>query len=193
MRITTKQIDAIVPFLEVFEAEGFRGLESRHDDGTLQNCEQVRKFNQALYDYGWIVSVDWQAWHDQAVRYVDTPELVATADMETIRNLLITHARQDHFCEGHLGVMCQNGHIIALLRRLKELRATVVEEETKRRKASMERWRERSRHQSGDGIEEDSQHGESAKARAEGPMAPQERRELTDDDTSDGQKRLFPE
>lgn len=204
MRITTKQIDAIVPFLEPFERKDFEFATwnpPRNEDGTavisLDNMwrlsEQAQEFTAALYENGWIADFDWPSWQDEAVKYVGSAEKMASADLETIRRLLTTHVRKDRFCDGHLAAMFENGHITALLRRLKELRPTVLEEETKRRKASMERWRERSRHRPQEAVEKNSQHDEPAKARAEVPMAAQENRGITDNDTADGQKRLFPE
>jgi hypothetical protein len=44
--------------------------------------------------------------------------------------LLTTHSRKDRFCEGHLAAMFENGHIVALLRRLRELKNGKVQKET---------------------------------------------------------------
>ena len=136
MRITTKQIDAIVPFLEAFETKGFEFASwnpPKSEDGTLvisldnnwRLSEQAQEFIAALYQNGWIADFDWPSWQDQAIQYVESPERIASADLETIRKLLTTHVRKDRFCEGHLAAMFENGHLTALLRRLKELRATM--------------------------------------------------------------------
>jgi Family of unknown function (DUF6508) len=50
------------------------------------------------------------------------PALLAQADLLTLRKLLTAHVRQDRFIEGHLAQMLENGHISAILRRLRELR-----------------------------------------------------------------------
>ena len=59
-----------------------------------------------------------------AVEYVDLQEKIDSADVVTLKKLFTTHVRKDRFCEGHLATMFENGHIVALLRRLKEIRET---------------------------------------------------------------------
>jgi hypothetical protein len=129
--ILTKHIDAILPFLEIFEKPGFKcgewdQPESRESNEFImldyQYAPPVEEFVQALYDNDWVEKFDWKKWQDTAVQYVDSPNLLATSDAETIRKLLTTHVRKDRFCEGHVASMCENGHIVAVLRRLKEIR-----------------------------------------------------------------------
>ena len=64
-------------------------------------------------------------WQDIAARYVGSPDMVAQADVETIRKLFTTHARNDRICEGHMVAMIESGHVAACLRRLRELRPAV--------------------------------------------------------------------
>ena len=80
---------------------------------------------QILYANDWVTSeVDWVQWQDVAVEYVDLQEKIDSADVVTLKKLFTTHVRKDRFCEGHLATMFENGHIVALLRRLKEIRET---------------------------------------------------------------------
>jgi hypothetical protein len=58
-----------------------------------------------------------------AVKYVNDPDQIESADVEVLRKLLTTHVRQERFCEGYLAAMFENGHILALLRRLKQIAA----------------------------------------------------------------------
>ncbi len=193
MRLATKQIDAIVPFLEVFEAEGVefgKWTVPEVRDGevfvsldSFALSDQASAFVRALYDNGWIANFDWPSWQDEAIKYVESPELIAAADLETIRKLLTTHVRKDRFCSGHLAVMFENGHITGLLQRIKELRPTVVEDETKRREEAVARWRKRKQSQTNDtqkvvGKDATSQQGE--------PKVAQK-------NTPNGQMRLFSE
>ena len=131
---TKKQIDAILPYLDRLTGEGF-------SDGTWQSppgqipcfdfSESVSEFHQALYDNGWIVPFDWGAWHESAQEYVENPGKIESADAETIQKLFMTHVRMDRFCEGHLAAMFENGHIVHLLRRLRELRNNEAENRTR--------------------------------------------------------------
>ena len=123
---TTKQIDAILPFLNPFTADGFSAGTWHSPPGQspwFGFSESATEFQQALYDNGWITpSFDWGKWQDTAREYVEQPQKIETADATVIQQLLTTHVRKDRFCEGHLAAMFENGHIVALLRRLKTIR-----------------------------------------------------------------------
>ena len=126
-----RQIDALLRFLPGFEATDAQHGEWRSEDGVMPYrvaSEAVSGFLDALYGNGWVEPFDWGAWQDAAARYVESPDMVAQADMDTIRKLLTTHARNDRFCEGHLVAMIECGHIAACLRRLRELRPGVTGE-----------------------------------------------------------------
>ena len=87
--------------------------------------EAVVEFEQILYANDWVTpKFDWGEWQDVAEEYVDSPEKIKSADVVTVQKLLTTHVRKDRFCDGHLASMFENGHIVALLRRLKEIRET---------------------------------------------------------------------
>ncbi len=79
--------------------------------------------NDAFYDNGFVQHFDAHAFfHNEAQRYIEDQSLVATADLTICVKLITAHCRCDHFCEGHLEEMMQSGHILAILRRLAELR-----------------------------------------------------------------------
>jgi hypothetical protein len=124
--ITAKQFDAILPFLDAFERMGFKCGEWPDASESLiphfTGSDPVEAFVQTLNDNGWIEDFDWGGWQDTAAQYVDSPERLASADPETIRRLLTMHVRKNRFCEGHLACMFENGYIVALLRRLKDIR-----------------------------------------------------------------------
>jgi glyoxylase-like metal-dependent hydrolase (beta-lactamase superfamily II) len=78
-------------------------------------------FYEALYDAGLIVEFDWEQWTDRAQEFVECPDLIRDADLDTLRRLLTTHVRNDRFCDGHLRSMVLSGHIVAILARLQAL------------------------------------------------------------------------
>lgn len=127
--ITAKQIDAILPFLDRFEAVDFSAGNWKTPEGQFPwfNFEEVvMEFNQVLYDNGWVTpAFDWTEWQQSAQKFVDSPKQIDKADATTIQKLLTTHCRADRFCEGHLASMFENGHIVSLLRRLKTIRTTM--------------------------------------------------------------------
>ncbi len=132
------QIAPVLRFLPIFEQPGFKAGERDkpkvEQRGVLvmpglNYAGQVGEFVHACYDAGLILKdFDWQAWIDVAMSYVDRAERVDGADFKTLCKLLTAHIRGDRFTEGHLLEMFENGHIVRLLRRLKE----VAEGEVKR-------------------------------------------------------------
>jgi hypothetical protein len=126
--IANQQIDAILPFLDRFTADGL-SVGTWHSPPNqfpwFNFSESVTEFQQALYDNGWVTPFEWTKWQESAQEYVESPEKIESADAETIRKLFTTHVRKDRFCEGHLAAMFENGHIVALLRRLQTLRETM--------------------------------------------------------------------
>ena len=131
--VTARQIEALLPFVRTFEIMGFQCGECPQSEPDSPHgsiipgfgaTDPVASFVAALHDHGWIEAFDWNAWQDDAAQYMASPELVAAADAETIRKLLTSHLRKDRECQGHLAAQFESGHILALLRRLKEIAAT---------------------------------------------------------------------
>jgi len=79
-------------------------------------------FVQAIEDANWCVPFDWKSWQDEALRYVEHPDLLTTADADVLTRLLTFHVRKDRLSEGHLAGMAERGHLLAILGRLKVLR-----------------------------------------------------------------------
>jgi hypothetical protein len=126
---TTDQIDATLPFLDRFEAAGFSAGSWKMPEGQMPWFsfeDVVMEFHKALYDHGWVTpAFNWTEWQRSAQEFVDSPQKVERADDATISKLFTTHVRVDRFCEGHLAAMFENSHVVALLRRLKAIRATM--------------------------------------------------------------------
>ena len=126
--VKPEQIDALLPFLDKFDAVGFSAgtwltLVPRNPP-YFSFDEVVMEFIQVLYDNDWVTQqFDWGEWQESSQQYIESPEKVESADTETIQKLLTTHARADRFCEGHLASMFENGHILDILRRLRKIRS----------------------------------------------------------------------
>lgn len=123
------QIDAVLAFLPVFERPGFSSGQWRAHRAVFPVWEAepaVGAFVEALYREQFIVPFDWGAWAEEARRYAEGGEAaLATADLTTLRKLLTTYVRADRFTAGTLAGMFDSGHIVAILRRLRQIRATM--------------------------------------------------------------------
>jgi hypothetical protein len=123
-----ERCDALLGFMPLFDgAEPFATWVSpvASDGSVLPYCKLspwANEFLQMIDDAGWCVPFDWTAWSDEAMRYVENPGLLSTADADVLTRLLTLHVRVDRFNEGHLAGMAQRGHLRAILDRLKELR-----------------------------------------------------------------------
>jgi len=126
--VKPEQIDALLPFLDKFDAVGFSAgtwltLAPGHSSWFIFD-EVVMEFIQVLYDNDWVTQqFDWGEWQESSQQYIESPEKVESADTETIQKLLTTHVRANRFCEGYLASMFENGHILDILRRLREIRS----------------------------------------------------------------------
>jgi len=126
----SSRIGAILSFLDEFSRPEFEpGTWSQAADGFMPfytPSESVEEFISSLYDHGWVRGdFNWTEWRGEASRYLNEPELLASADVATIQKLFTTHVRQDRFCEGYIASMFKNGHIKAIIERLEAIRLTL--------------------------------------------------------------------
>jgi hypothetical protein len=127
--ITAEDADALLRFLpELEKLNGQYGMwgENFGLPVYVNFNETVHELIQCLYDHGWVYPFDWGAWQGEADKYWNDPELLATADTEVLRKLLTTHVRQDRFCEGHLLTALEGGHIMAILKRIDDIRKSSI-------------------------------------------------------------------
>lgn len=125
--IGRQELDPILKFLDIFSQEGYKFGEWVAISGHIPYFSyhpDIRAFIAALDKEKMVISFDWKSWGDEARRYQLDSEALARTDLFTLRKLLTTHVRADRFTEGHLAAMLESGHIVAILRRLKEIQAT---------------------------------------------------------------------
>jgi O-acetyl-ADP-ribose deacetylase (regulator of RNase III) len=130
--MTAADMDAVLAFLSVLERPDLEigkwaGGETLPDGSRqmpwFQYSPEVEALQSALYAHGVVVPFDWPAWVGEAERYADRPEALAQAPLADIRKILTTHIREDRFTEGHFRHMVASGHVAAVLRRLRAIRA----------------------------------------------------------------------
>jgi hypothetical protein len=125
--LESSHVAALLEFLPVLSAPGFcPGGEIPVDDEGYQDeafVKLVSKFMDACYKNGFIVKFNWEAWEAEAAAYESEPARLQAADLPQLRRLLTWHVRQNRFAKGHVAIMIAKGHILSILRRLKELAA----------------------------------------------------------------------
>jgi O-acetyl-ADP-ribose deacetylase len=124
IEISLDIIDSILKYLPIFEQEGFSFCKWEHDGEhlILKYAKEVSDFSKVLYDTGFIYYFSWSNWEHKAKEIYINQKLLDSADLLTIRRLLITHVRKENFCDGHFAEMLEQGHIQAILRQLKRIR-----------------------------------------------------------------------
>ncbi|NTU82667.1 MAG: hypothetical protein HGA45_25400 [Chloroflexales bacterium] len=129
---TPAQLDALLAFLPLFERPGYSFGEWQIQRGVFPfwaESPEVAAFIQAIHREQFIAPFDWVSWAEEARRYTEGgDEALATADLDTLRKLITAYVRADRFSEGTLASLFQNGQITAVLRRLKQIRATMIAE-----------------------------------------------------------------
>lgn len=127
--ITEEDIDAVLAFIPLFESGNIELYKIDTETSFLdpyQYSKGVNSFINTLYQESFVSSFDWTAWQDEATRLVNNPKLLHLADLFTLQKLLTTHVRKERFCSGHLAAMINDGHILAILKRLEVIRADMA-------------------------------------------------------------------
>lgn len=124
--LTPQNIDAVLAARSFFENDG-QDLYKRRTEPLAATpyvySDELKRFLSILRNEGFVTSsFDWAEWRQEAQSYVDDPEKLKSADLATIQKLLTTHVRLDRFNGGHFAEMIENGHIVAVLDRLDEIR-----------------------------------------------------------------------
>jgi hypothetical protein len=87
----------------------------------------VRKVVKAFSQHRFMFPFNYQPWMDDARKIEEDSELLAKADLETLRKLIVVHWRQDYwdYDHTHWESIAANGHLVALLDRLQEIAADI--------------------------------------------------------------------
>ena len=135
--VSAEQIQAVIKFLPILESIRPEDLArmvnppALEEDslivGHLEYHPAVYDFMQACYDHGLVQPFDWSAWAEEGRRYMNDAAFIDRARLTTCIKLITASVRYQRFCDGHLGEVIKSGHITAILRRLKQLADTRLE------------------------------------------------------------------
>ena len=122
-------MDELLEFLPIFEhpneawIEDVRGGEGLPDGVTTTRYPEYR---EAVVDFFMRAGQPW--WSDtgyspaEAGRMIADDHRIARASLSEIRTMLTYCVRGERFADGHWDRMLRDGRVLALLRRLRELR-----------------------------------------------------------------------
>ena len=79
------------------------------------------EFVQPCYDENFVQPFDWMEWSKKHEVELSSEAFTSRADLGRIIRLLTTHIRADRFCSGHLLSVIDDGTIVRILTRLKQL------------------------------------------------------------------------
>ena len=98
-------------------------------DGRLQ--ELTHELLQTLFETGFLMVFNWHEWLDRNEVFKDLNkdihEEIESADLETLRRLMICYVRGDRFNEGLLVRIVADGKLQCILERLQEIRDQLEE------------------------------------------------------------------
>jgi O-acetyl-ADP-ribose deacetylase (regulator of RNase III) len=118
----------VLAFLPLFEDQDSKFYDVATDFSSSEPyiyTNEVNKFIKILYSQEFVIPFDWSAWQDEAAKFVEQPKLLESAELTTLQKLLTIHVRKERFCSGHLAAMIDSGHILAILKRLKQIRLDI--------------------------------------------------------------------
>jgi hypothetical protein len=122
-KLRRSQIEAVLEFLPVFEQPDFKAAElvfPVRGMAYYTYSPDVKRFQRAIEPL--LFPFDWPSWRRSYERYRN-PSHLRTARLLTLRKLLTCYSRAERFCEGTWAGGFRDGHVVAILRRLKELYA----------------------------------------------------------------------
>jgi hypothetical protein len=121
-KIDKDDIDAVLAYNLILSDPNFVFGEWRTAEGQFPHYYFSPKANEFLEALNKLIVVfDWPEWTDEAEALMENPDALANADLLTLRKLITTHVRAERFNEGHLAGQFENGHLLVILQRLKEI------------------------------------------------------------------------
>lgn len=119
--------EKLLALLPVMEAEGYEAAPSwgggEQDDGTLQMpypnyTDEIGRFIELAHAESLL---DRQYVNKNIGEWFERPGYVERASFSEVKSMLTFMVRGERFCDGHIASLFEQGHVVRVLRRLREL------------------------------------------------------------------------
>jgi len=126
-KLKNKDFNAVLEYLPYFKdkTNSFYTIEKGNFYDPFRYSSKVYQFLGVLHKHNFIVVFDHSGWQTEALKYIEDPELIESADILIIRKLLTLHVRKERFCSGHLAAAVDTGHLVKILERLEGLKTNL--------------------------------------------------------------------
>jgi hypothetical protein len=116
-----QRLSALGAFSDLFLSNQF--VLGAWDETGFRNSDDTDQFIRHCYDQGWVMQLNWPEWiaTDEAKNLCNTAAILNTATPEQLAALLTTSIRQSRFVEGGLEAWYENGWLLAICQRAKQL------------------------------------------------------------------------
>ena len=126
-KLKKRDLDAVLKYLPYFKnkTNSFYTIEKGNFYDPFKYSSEVYQFINILYKHNFIIVFDHTSWQPEALKYIENPKFLESADILTLRKLLTLHVRKERFCSGHLATAIDTDHLIKILERLEELKTNL--------------------------------------------------------------------
>lgn len=119
--ITPEKVDELLRFIPLFEVPGRDFL--KEWDKYPVYADEVMEFyrlagQHCWSDYGYVPTEAYEMVHDD--------EFIERATLEDVKTMLTYCVRGERFADGHWWNMLKTGRVVAILKRLRSLRASIA-------------------------------------------------------------------
>ncbi|MDD4299551.1 MAG: DUF6508 domain-containing protein [Methanomicrobium sp.] len=117
---TKENLKAILKYTEIIRNKSI--VEKNKDEiKKTGTCSEITEFTKVLYYNNWLINTRWQDWTGLAETYFGNPEMLESADIETIRKILTVHVRIDRLFPGDIADLINKDYISAIFDRLADI------------------------------------------------------------------------
>ncbi|WP_414469232.1 ADP-ribosylglycohydrolase family protein [Methanobacterium sp. ACI-7] len=124
-----KNMDQILSYLPYFSSgdNEFYKISSKLSIDPYIYSDKTSSFISDIYKQNFTYPFNWTDWSREAQKYLENHDLISYADIQIIQKLFTTLIRSDRFCSGVIASNIDDGTILELLKRIKEIKNEFID------------------------------------------------------------------